>query len=94
VFTVIKLVPILSTDSLIYVIEADPKTVKFCNTVKLPDTVVVLPEISTQIAAQSLIAVLAFIAMLLNSHPVDEIGIKYVVVFGVFIGVIDFILYY
>jgi hypothetical protein len=44
VFTVIKFVPILSVDSLICVIDADPNTVKFCVIVKLPEIVPVLPE--------------------------------------------------
>jgi hypothetical protein len=51
--------------------------------------VVVLPEISTPIATPSDIAVLAFMAIFLNSHPVDEMGTKYVVVLGVLIGVTD-----
>jgi hypothetical protein len=56
--------------------------------------VVVLLEISTQIAAPSDIARDAFIAIFLNSHPVDEMGTKYEVVLGTLIGVTDCILFF
>jgi len=78
VFTVIKLVPTLSVDSLTYIIEADPITVKFCNTVKLPDTVVLFltVKLSADDAVNALIAFVAFVAQLAvpNNEAVTDVA--------------------